>query len=255
MTVPRRAVSLLVLAWLAGFAACGGSEDATAEIVAVIKRAVQSTDPADCTRLQTQRFLDQSELAKGKAAVKSCREDAKDTAGNPKSVAVSNVETSGDSAAARASFVGGDLDGQALNLRLIRDGEQWKLDHVDSFARFDRGRFLRASERALTRPPDALPKDTATCMVRRFGRLSDAAIQRVFVDADPGRVASLMGPCFVSLVRRELAKQPIPKAVADCVIAQIDKPPYELVKRVFLGQDAEAVLETAARACLGTGSA
>jgi hypothetical protein len=255
MTMRSRALTLIVLTGCcAALPACGGSEKETDEIVALIKRASTSTDPADCTRLFTQRFLDQTEIPDGSAAVRSCRDDAADASGNPRSVAVSNVQVDGDTATARAAFEGGDLDGQAINLRVIKDGEQWKLDHLDSFSSFDRGRFLRAAERSFTRPPNTLPRQTARCMVRRFDTLSDRGLQDLFLDADAARLASLLGPCFVGTLRRELAKQPIPRRVADCVIGQIGKPPYDAIRRIFTGASAEAVFMDAVRVCLETDS-
>ncbi|MBA3328962.1 MAG: hypothetical protein H0T43_11740 [Solirubrobacterales bacterium] len=200
----RTRASLLLAAALLGLAACGGEDSSGGEggdgdrdaVTAAITQAAKSTNPADCTRLQTQRFLDQSETEEGAAAVRSCREDAEDGADNPKSIAVAKVEVDDRRATARAAFRGGDIDGQALNLSLVKQGGQWKLDHIDSFAKFDRRRFLRAARRAFARPPDALPPVVAACVVRRLGRLSDAALKRLTVEPSREGVIALVTPCL-----------------------------------------------------------
>lgn len=243
--------ALLVALIALGIAGCGGSDNGeSAAVTAAIKRASATTDPADCTRLLTQRFVDQTELADGKAALKSCRDDAHDGSGNARSTTVSNVTVAGATAHARAAFEGGDLDGQALNLRLVKQNGRWKLDHMDSFARFDRTRFLRATRSSLQRPPQELPQEAVGCIVGRFNALSDGELQAVFLQSDPGRIASLTGPCFASLLRRQLAAQGVPKRVADCVVTRIDKPPYHAIRRILLGVDATRLLGPIAKACL-----
>jgi hypothetical protein len=244
------------LALAIGLAGCGGSNSGEAgAVAAAIKRASATRNPADCARLETQRFLDQTELANGKAALQSCRDDARDGSGNPRSTKVSNVTVTGGTAHARAAFEGGNLDGQALNLRLVKQGGGWKLDHMDSFASFDRTRFLHATRSSLQRPPQALPEAAVGCIVGRFSALSDGELQAVFLQSDPGRLASLTGPCFVSLLKRELAAQGVPKTVTDCVVARIDKPPYDAIRRLLLGADAARLLGPIAKDCVREGLA
>ena len=72
----------------------------------------------------------------------------------------------------------------------------------------------------------------------------------MFLQSDPGRVASITGACFASLLRRELAGQGIPKSVADRAVSQIDKPPYDTFRRLLLGADAGRLLEPIAKACV-----
>ena len=253
----KAAMSRLALAALtATVAGCGGGSapssgpEETAAIAAVIKKAVSTTDPADCTRLMTQRFVEQSELSKGRAALKRCEEDVGDASGNPRSTIVSNVRIDGDTARARAAFDGGDLDGQAVNLRVIRDGEGWKVDHIDSFARFDRKRLLRATENALRRPPQELSADAAGCIPRRLDKLSDAALQQVFLSGDPGPVAAVAGPCMIGMFRREFVRQGVPKSVAECMVGKLDKPPYDTIRRLLGGADPEQLLQPIVQACV-----
>jgi hypothetical protein len=222
----------------------------SAAVAAAIKEAATSTDPALCTRLETQRFVEQNELVKGQAAVQRCREHAADTADNPHTTNVSGVKVAGDVATARAAFEGGTLDGQAIDLRLVKEQGRWKLDHIDDFARFDRKRFLAALGASLKRPPSSQSPDTVNCIVGRIGGLSDSDIQGIYVNADAGKLAAVSGPCFVTVIRRALSRQAVPKALADCVVHAIDKPPYTAVRRILEGASADRLFAGIAQSCL-----
>jgi len=248
---------LALAALTASVAACGGggstqpsASDDEAEVVAVVKRVASTTDPADCTRLATQRFLEQNEIGNGKAAVESCQQDARDAAGNARSTTVSNVRIDGDTAQARAAFDGGDLDGQVVNLRVIKDRGRWRVDHVDSFASFDRKRFLHGVEESVRRPPQSMPAADAACIVGRLDKLSDLALQQLLVSGDNGRIATVAGPCIVNLLRRELVREGVSRSVADCVVGEVDRPPYDALRRVFDGADASQLFAEIAKTCV-----
>jgi hypothetical protein len=233
----------------------GGNEDKASgdesgAVSATIKEAAASTDPASCTRLETQRFMEQNALVKGKIAVQRCREQAPDAADNPHTTNVSGVKVEGDVAMAQAAFEGGNLDGQAIDLRLVKQQGRWKLDHIDDFAKFDRKRFLTALSSSLARPPSSQAPDTVKCIVGRLGGLSDSDIQGIYVNGDAGRLATVSGPCFVTVIRRALSRQSVPKALADCVVHAIDKPPYTAIRQILQGSDADQLFEGIAQSCL-----
>jgi hypothetical protein len=252
----------LVLAPLVALlAACGGSSskggddaksspDDKAAVTAAIKEAATSTDPAACTRLETQRFIEQNALVQGSAALKRCREETPNAADNPHTTNVSNVKVQGDAASAQAAFEGGNLDGQAIDLRLVKQQGRWKLDHIDDFAKFDRKRFLAALSASLARPPSSQAPDTVKCIVGRIGALPDSGIQEIYVNGDASKLASVSGPCFVTVIRRELTSQSVPRALANCVVREIDKPPYTAIKRILQGADAEQLFQGIAQSCL-----
>jgi hypothetical protein len=252
---------LILAPLVAVLVACGGSGSKgdsggkasageSAAVTAAIKQAATSTDPAACTRLETQRFMEQNALVKGQNALKRCRAEAPDAADNPRTTNVSNVKVQGDVATAQAAFEGGNLDGQAIDLRLVKQQGRWKLDHIDDFAKFDRKRFLTALSASLARPPSSQAPDTVKCIVGRIGGLSDSDIQGIYVNGDAGKLASVSGPCFVTVIRRELASQSVPKALADCVVHAVDKPPYTAIKRILQGADADQMFEGIAQSCL-----
>ena len=131
-----------VVALPLGLVACGGdngsSEDED-QITAAIERAATSGDPAACTEVQTAKFTQQTSgepSQSAAAAVKSCQRDASDTAADK--VEVTDIEVDGDSATAKAEATGSVFDGQTLDIALVKEGDQWKLDEFKGFEDFDR---------------------------------------------------------------------------------------------------------------------
>jgi hypothetical protein len=147
----------VVLAISGGKGACGPA--------CVIETAFTSTKPADCTKLQTARYLEQTRFKPYPVAVTRCRAAADNAANKPDSVEVSSVRESADTAIAEASPNGGLYDGQTMVLGLVKEGNQWKLDEIKKFKGFDKGAYEHAYEETA---PNAIPSQTrshARCVV------------------------------------------------------------------------------------------
>jgi len=249
-------VGLAIVASLPTLVGCGddaGARSSDAERVRdVITRSATSTDPADCTRLATQRFLEQTYLIKGPAAVDTCRHTTGIETGKPTAVRVSDVDVDGAVATARAAFEGGELDGQTLDVRSVREGQQWKVDRLVSFAGFDRTRFLRAARRELVRGPEAVTEPTAACIVARFDGRSDAELQRLYLGGDLAPILPVFVPCIADWIRTELAKEEsIPRSAVECLVARLDDPPYAIVQQILIDeQQADRLIETVTLDCL-----
>jgi hypothetical protein len=127
-------VSALVLVACGGSG--GGSGDETA-IEEAIETSATSTDPtAACSRFSTQQFMEQSTSTEGAAAVKQCEENAKEEDG-AESVDISEVEVDGSEATADVALTGGSLDGQGLEIALVKEGSDWKLNELVGFTELD----------------------------------------------------------------------------------------------------------------------
>jgi hypothetical protein len=174
-------IFLLTLALGLGLVACGGGggESNEDEIVSVIEISVKSNDPATCKRLSTQRFMEQTESAKGAKAVKSCEEEAEETENDPKSVAVSNVEVDGEGATADVAFNGGNFDGQTLSVALVEDGGKWKLDEIKGFARLDQKHLADSVEKALESGKEPLDPQTTSCVGEALSEQSQPELEKV----------------------------------------------------------------------------
>jgi ABC-type glycerol-3-phosphate transport system substrate-binding protein len=138
--------ALLLLAALA-LAACGGGGGGDeSQIEAAIETSATTSDPANCTELETQSFAEQSSHETGKAALVTCEKEAKDPTNNAETVEVSNVEVDGSKATADAAIGGGGFDGQTVTIALVEEGGAWKLDQITGFAKLDVGVLAKAFE-------------------------------------------------------------------------------------------------------------
>ena len=95
----------------------------------------------------------------------------------PRSASVSGVEVDGAKASATATLQGGDLDGQKLDVGLVKERDEWKIDRIDGLridsrlrAKYDAA-FAPNVRKALARriPADQV-EATLTCIITRFAQ-------------------------------------------------------------------------------------
>src|SRR5262249_38433487 len=136
-----------------GLSACGGGGDESADVETAIETAATTTDPVDCKRLETTRFMEQISQESGEAAGRECEEEAEKEEGAD-AATVSDVEVDGSDATAAVKLTGGGgFDGQTVEVALIKDGDQWKLDEVVKFAHFDQAKLVEVFKREFSKHP------------------------------------------------------------------------------------------------------
>jgi ABC-type glycerol-3-phosphate transport system substrate-binding protein len=164
-------------------AACGGGGESDEDkITTTIENAATSTDPAVCDETQTLAFMEQtSGGSSGKEAEKECEEEAKSGEGQPDSVSVTKVEVDGENATANAAFKGGIFDAQTLELALVEEDGDWKLDELTGFAKFDAESLVKAFAEQIEEEPELDP-ETAGCFVEGIEELSDSELESVIVE-------------------------------------------------------------------------
>lgn len=195
MRCARHAASAVTIAVLAAMlAGCGGngSEDED-QITEAIETAATSSDPSDCTDLQTQRFNEQNTGETGEAALQSCRESTGED--QAESVEVSNIEIDGDAATADVAVTGSFLDGSTIDVGLVRENAQWKLDELVDFVEFDRGAYEAAFEGEV-RSDAEIPPQAADCIVEGFSGFSDEEAQDFLLSPGEGGGEELFSDCF-----------------------------------------------------------
>jgi hypothetical protein len=197
LSVPvTTATALLAVLALAACGGGGGGDD-EADITDVIETSIMSTDPNDCTELQTQNFLEQTEFETGEEAVQECREDAADTSNDPDSVDVSNVEIDGDDATATVAVVGGPLSGATIAVALVKDGDQWKLDRITDVPELDVEAFKNAFSEEIAKSA-GLPGPVATCMANAFNSVSEEQLKQLLVSGSEQQLLGIFQACIPS---------------------------------------------------------
>jgi hypothetical protein len=186
--------AVLVVALALG--ACGGSTDETGEVEEVIEASATTTDPADCKKLQTQQFIEQISRESGQAAVESCEADAEDDEG-VSDATVSAVRVDGSNATAGAALEGGGLDGQTVEVGLIKDGDQWKMDEVVKFTDFDHAHLVQGLEKELS-DTDKSEAKFASCFVEAFKQASEAEVEELIFGKSPQALEEVFEACSSS---------------------------------------------------------
>ena len=191
----KKRLLLPVFAIVAALAliACGSSESDEDKIVNVIETSAVSTDPASCEEFSTQAFMEQSTSASGKEAVEKCEEDAEETNGDPKEVTVDEVEVEGSGATADVAFVGGNLGGQAVTVALVEEEGDWKLDRIESFVKFDKGKLLGALTEGFEESEVEAP--LAECIVEALEESSDEELEELVLSGGEEGFVELAEEC------------------------------------------------------------
>jgi hypothetical protein len=176
-------------------AACGSSNNNSADedqITAAINAAATSGDPSACTKYQTVRFDEQTSNGTGEAAVRSCEKDAQNSVADK--VDVTDISVSGDTATAKAAVTGSIFDGQTLDIALVKQGGQWKLDQFKGFANFDKAAFIAAFPQQLQNEPGATPQ-AIDCIRTQLQQASEQQIEQTFTSSSNQAGNQIFGPC------------------------------------------------------------
>lgn len=187
-------LALLVLA-TAALSACGGGESDEDKIVKAIETAETTTDPSNCTELQTRRFNEQVTQQVGKAGTEACETEAKEGQAQAKSVKVSNVSVDGDKGTAEVEFEGGPLDSQALDIALVEAGGNWRIDEVEGFADYDGQALGKAFAKRFKERPEGLSAKQAKCISKKIAASSEAEAEDLFFGGSSEPIIELAESC------------------------------------------------------------
>ncbi len=184
---------LLILSALA-FTACGSSSGEEGDVEAAIETSATTTDPADCKKVNTQQFMEQVTRESGEAAVEECEDEAKNDEGSD-SVSVSSVEIDGSSATAEAALSGGNLDGQTLEVELVKDGDEWKMNEVVEFTDFDQAKLVGALEGQFEESSEEIDPKLAACFVEAFKQGSQEEVEELLFKGPVDTLEELFETC------------------------------------------------------------
>jgi len=198
----RRLILLPVLSILAALAlsACGGGGSSTsggdeeAAIVETVEKSATTSDPSKCTEFQTQAFNEQEKATSGKEATEICEEEAEQQESPAKSVDVSNVKVDGETATADAAIGGSALDGQTIELELVKEDGDWKLNQFLQFTKFDAERLGKSFEKEAT-ASEEIPPELAKCISAGIGKLDQKEAEAVAFEGDLEVIESIAGSC------------------------------------------------------------
>jgi ABC-type glycerol-3-phosphate transport system substrate-binding protein len=177
-----------------GLAACGGGESDEDKITSTIETAATSTDPAVCGETQTLSFMEATAGGSGKEAEKECEEETKAGENNPESVTVSKVNVEDEKATANVAFEGGTFNGQTLEVALVKEGSDWKLNEFTGFAKFDSTQLVKVLAKKLEEDPKIEPQ-VAGCIAEGLEELPEAELETLVVENNTQPIVELAESC------------------------------------------------------------
>jgi hypothetical protein len=188
-------LALLVLAALTLSACGGGGSSNEDKISKTIETAMTTSDPSNCTELATQRYVEQNTTEKGKAALKACEAEAEAGGEEAEAVSVSNVSVDGSKATAEAEFEGGPIGSQSVELALVEEDGEWKLDQIEGFAKYDGKALGEAFQQNFEEEPGELSPEQAKCISGKVAGLSQAEAEEVFFGGSAEKIIELAQSC------------------------------------------------------------
>jgi len=198
---------VLLIVALFPLAGCGGGDDTDtgaadtsatgggdeAQITDVITTAATTTSRDNCVNLETTRFVEQNAAKTGQAAIQDCEtNDPGET--DADSVDVTNIQVSGDTATADVAITGSTFDGQTLSVSLVKEGDQWKLDHFDSFVKYDAQAFADSLGTSLKAQGQLTPAQIS-CVQKVVTTTSASQIEAAILSGQSAQISALFSNC------------------------------------------------------------
>jgi hypothetical protein len=191
---------LVLIAAALALAACGGgsssssgSGDETA-IEEAIESSVTSSEPSKCTEFQTAAFNEMDFGQTGNAALKACEKEVKANEGRAEGVTVSNISVNGESATAVAEVEGSALNGQSVELELVKEEEAWKLNKFVSFANYDGADLAEGLEEQLLKQ-EGVSASLAKCVSKGVAEMSTKEAEAMVFEQETAPIEELAESC------------------------------------------------------------
>jgi hypothetical protein len=193
---------LVVIVAALGLAACGGGGGSSSSgssgdesaIEEAIETSASSSDPSKCTEIQTAEFNESESGETGAAALKTCEKEAEAEEDPAESASVSNVSINGESATAEAEVTGSALNGQAVELELVKEEGDWKLNKFLGFANFDGAALAEGLEEQLLEQEGITPS-LAKCVSEGVAEISTQEAEALVFEKESGPIEELAESC------------------------------------------------------------
>ena len=185
---------VVLIAVVFPLAGCGGGSSSDEDqITDVISTTSTTTSKENCTKLETPAFVEQNFGKTGAAAIKDCS-TLQPGESDADSVDVSNVQVNGDKATADVAVHGSVSDGQEVSVSLIKEGDQWKMDRIDSFVKFDQ-QALADSLVSSLKAQGGFNQQQLTCVAKTATSLPPDALQQAILSGHPEQLGALFKNC------------------------------------------------------------
>ena len=230
---------------MAGVVGCGSSADARADIEDLVSQALTSKDPAACEHAMTSRYLSRYFGQGDSDPAEECQfERALPGDAFARQFDFRSAQVDGNHGIVVVTASGGQADGSVLRIELVRQGDDWKLDHLAE-VQIDRPRFDAASRRYALAQGATAPE--ANCAVKRLHRFYDTdQLERAIVTGKTDEFSAAEVVCLgrgtlvkeFRLALRTAAPKEIPDPLVDCIGRRLTKSAStDLLRALFAAGD------------------
>jgi hypothetical protein len=191
---------LVVIVAALGLAACGGGSSSSGSggdesaIEETIETSATSSEPSKCTETQTAEFNETESGETGAAALKTCEKEAEEEQAPAESVSVSNISINGETATAEAEVTGSALNGQSVELELVKEEEAWKLNKFLGFANFDGAALAEGLEEQLLEQ-EGISASLAKCVSEGVAEISTQEAEALVFEKESTPIEELAESC------------------------------------------------------------
>jgi hypothetical protein len=181
---------------------CSCAEGATvagakAEIRQMFQGSSGESDVKACSTRKTQHFNEQTTRASGRRALQICEREARVAEDLVITDVASHIVVRGSTATIHLKESGDNLEGQILELKLIRVGGRWKADEILGFFHLDRNRLIALLKEEFTRPGAVVPKKIAACIYHGLRQATKEEITEYLFSGSAKAIRTeLYDPCI-----------------------------------------------------------
>ena len=122
-------VALLALGLILALVLSGGDDAPSEEdkVKEAAEEVITTKETSACKELATQDYLEKATGQKGAEAVKECEDEPGSLAD---STEITSTDVSGSSATVEAKLEGGEIDGETIELKMLKEQDEWKVDDL-----------------------------------------------------------------------------------------------------------------------------
>jgi hypothetical protein len=126
--------------------------------------------------------------------LEDCEKNAETESEPAESVTVSNISEDGESATAEVAITGGSLEGQSVEVGLMKEEGDWKLNEFSGFTKYDPANIASQVEEQLSEEGGATAA-IASCVAEGIEEMSEEEAEAMVFEKDNEGVEEIATAC------------------------------------------------------------
>jgi hypothetical protein len=171
----------------------GGSPADEAAIEETIRKASTTNAPTKCTELQTEHFNEEGGRLTATQGLIACEQVNEEGSAPANKVEVTSIDMEGNKATAEAALEGSTLNGQTLEIELVKEGGKWKMNQFVGFKHYDATAVAEGIEQRLK--GSHVPGKVVKCVGAGYAKFSQEEAEEISLQGNLEPVEELLKSC------------------------------------------------------------